>query len=540
MCGIVFAKDFWSERKDLVPHLVADFESAVFLGEFSWSGRISVSCRRALFCDKVLARGATFIGCANFEGASFSGECWFSDARFRARAEFSDAAFSNPNTAFFSRIQFHRGASFNNAAFSGGCYFAHSNFVSTGFFDKTTFDGADFSHVTFSSPYPAVFRRATFRGYTRFEDTRFGNEAEFSDTRFEGAAEFKDALFSGEVRFDGAKFDREASFAGATPFAKQVDFENATFSDDVNFSDRRFTAHTSFARANFGGVPEFYGADLHNDTTFAGARFRGDQNSHAMARPRRQWFQNRRMYDQRPLWKWRRKVMDERHFEEMMEAETHRTPRHLKRRRLRIYKYRYVLPFALRAPGMEKVRREHDLEIERYEVAYRRLRWLCKQIGSIEYEGMFHALELRAHAERTNTNPTARLASIIYQNLSDYGRSIGRPLAWLTAAWVLFATVYLVAFMPPYQNSGPGISAGLCRSIVVRPTGVEILVAAGREFLPSLFGTASAVNRPEWLRCAEGDRPFLFFFLSAIQIVTFILCIALFLIALRRRFQIHD
>ncbi len=172
-------------------------------------------------------------------------------------------------------------------------------------------------------------------------------------------------------------------------------------------------------------------------------------------------------------------------------------------------------------------------------MAYRRLRWLCKQIGSIEYEGMFHALELRAHAKRTNTNPTARVASIIYQILSDYGRSIGRPLAWHTGAWVLFATAYLLAFMPPYENSGPGVSADLCRSMVVRPTAVEILVAAAREFLPSLFGTSSAVNRPEWLRCAEGDRPFLFFFLSAIQIVTFILCIALFLIALRRRFQIH-
>jgi len=355
MCGIVFAEDFWSERKDLVPHLVADFESAVFLGEFSWSGHISVSCRRALFCDKVLARGATFIGCANFEGASFSGECWFSDASFRVSAEFSGAAFSNPNTAFFSHIQFHQGASFNDAAFSsGGCYFAHSNFVSTGFFDRTTFNGADFSHVTFSSPYPAVFRRATFRGYTRFEGTRFGDEAEFSDTRFEGTAEFKDAVFSGEVKFNGAKFEGEASFAGATPFAEQVDYENATFSDDVNFSDRKFTAHTSFARATFGGVPEFYGADLHADTTFAGARLRGDQNSHAMARPRRQWFQNSRMYDQRPLWKWRRKVRDERYFQEMMEAETHRTPRHLKRRRLRIYKYRHILPFALRAPGMER------------------------------------------------------------------------------------------------------------------------------------------------------------------------------------------
>lgn len=538
--GVVFAEDFWPLRKDFLSHIVADFGSAIFLGRFDWSARISASFQRTLFCDTLHVRGATFVGYSNFNEASFAGECWFSDANFWSSAWFEHADFSNPNTAFFSNIQFRRGASFNDAVFSGGCYFSYSNFVSTAFFDRVMFASADFSHATFASPYPAVFRRSRFSGYARFEDARFGGEAEFTHTIFEDIADFRDALFSAELKFSDARFAREASFAGGAPFTKEVDFENVTFSDDVTFSDRVFNTHTSFAQSTFRGVPEFYGAGLHPDTTFAGAHFRGDKKSHEIARPRREWFRNARTYDHRPRWRWQRRVRDERFHSEMIEAETSRTPRTLRKRRLKTYKYRLVLPFALRLPGMKRVRREHDLEVERCEIAYRRLRQLCREIGSIEYEGMFHALELRAHAERTNTSPTARIASIIYQWLSDCGRSIGTPLVWLAAAWAIFSITYLFAFMPPYRNAGAGVSAGVCSSMSARPSALEVLVAAGREFLPSLFGTANVANRPDWLRCAEGNGHFLFFLVSSVQIITFVLCIALFLIALRRRFQIHD
>jgi hypothetical protein len=172
-------------------------------------------------------------------------------------------------------------------------------------------------------------------------------------------------------------------------------------------------------------------------------------------------------------------------------------------------------------------------------MAYRQLRRLCAEIGSIEYEGMFHALELRAHRARTDANPTARLASWLYDVTSNYGRSMGRPFLVLLGAWVAFATGYLLFLMPPYSAGSTGLSENTCRAVDF-PARADIWVTTAREFLPSLFGTSSAVNRPDWLRCAEGSHPILFFVFSSLQIVMFIACISLFLIALRRRFQLRD
>ncbi len=167
------------------------------------------------------------------------------------------------------------------------------------------------------------------------------------------------------------------------------------------------------------------------------------------------------------------------------------------------------------------------------------MRRLSAEIGSIEYEGLFHALELKAHRARTDTHGLARLASWLYEVLSDYGRSMARPLVALLNAWLLAVILYAACFTPPYDAPGPGMSAEACR-MTGWPPGSEVWVSAAREFLPSLFGMSNAANRPEWLRCAEGAHPLLFFAVNSLQIVVFIACVSLFLIALRRRFQLRE
>lgn len=455
--------------------LVAEFHSAIFIGPSTFRGQILARFGRAIFAGDV-----------RFDGATFWGEAWFARATFSGTAEFGVATFSW-DAAFF------------DAAFCSDVNFGRTRFLG----------GADFVGVT-------VSRRAQFDGaaFVREADFRFATfsqDAEFKGAKFSAGVWFDGATFTRNAMFDGTAFSGKAGFAGTVPFAGLAQFDYTCFGGEVDFSGREFKGATDFSSAQFSGVPKFHGAKLHPDTTFQNAYFRDGKPGRPLARPQLAWFGN---------W-W-----DE-------------DTRHEIKQQLRAYWRWRRVPFGLRHPAAKKGRRAQDAAIEEYEIAYRQLRRLCAEIGSIEYEGLFHALELRAHRARTDTNPTARLASWLYDVLSDYGRSMGRPLIALLGAWTFFSTAYLLLLTPPYSVGGPDIAAEVCQGMAW-PSRTELWTASAREFLPSLFGMSSVSNRPEWLRCAEGNHQFLFFALSVSQVMTFIACVSLFLIALRRRFQLRD
>lgn len=397
-------------------------------------------------------------------------------------------------------------AVFGNATFSGAARFDGATFFGTAWFRGATFSGnARFEGATFSGD--AEFGDATFSGAAVFVGTTFSGSAWFMDAAFSGDAWFARATFSETARFAGATFSKDAWFAGTTPFARPVSFHSVRFQRSADFSGREFKGRTDFGNARFAGVPKFHGAKLHPDTSFLDTKLRDGRKSRRLPPLRRAWFgwQKRPKTDEE-LARWKEQL-----------------------RRWRISRWLQLRRFF---PDMEKADSARNSDAEKYEIAYRQLRRLCAEIGSIEYEGMFHALELRAHRARTDTQLMARAASWAYEKLSDYGRSMGRPLLLLLIAWGLFATLYLLILTPPY-------SAEACAG-VGWPSRLEILVAAAQEFLPSLFGAANISNQPEWLRCGEGAHPFLFFTLSVAQIVTFIALVSLFLIALRRRFRLRD
>jgi uncharacterized protein YjbI with pentapeptide repeats len=492
--GVVFPKEFALKGERLVAHL----ESAIFLGGPAFDRK------------RVLAWfvRATFFGDTSFSGATFAGHTSFNDATFSRHASFDRAAFSE-NVSFDS-AKFSGNASFSGATFAGHTSFNGATFSGAARFDGATFSGiAQFEGSTFSKD--AWFGGATFSGDARFGPgmlTRLDDDGihiTFRSMTFSGAARFDGATFSGVVTFR-ATFRKYCSFAGTTPFAKRASFSESSFRN-VGFSGREFREATDFSSAHFDGVPKFHGGKLHPDTSFLNATFRyGDP-------PRRAgWFHD---------WP--------------VGAEGQKEAK----RRLRAWLLWRHVPFGLRHPALKEVRRRHDADAEEYEIAYRQLRRLTAEIGSIEYEGLFHALELRAHRARTDTNPTARFASWLYDVLSDYGRSMGRPVIALFGAWAFFATAYLLLLTPPYSVGGPNIVAETCQNMAW-PSRAELWVASAREFLPSLFGMSSVSNRPEWLRCAEGNHPLTFFALSVSQVAAFIACVSLFLIALRRRFQLRD
>jgi hypothetical protein len=149
---------------------------------------------------------------------------------------------------------------------------------------------------------------------------------------------------------------------------------------------------------------------------------------------------------------------------------------------------------------------------------------------------MFHALELRCHAARTNARVLDRLGARLYGWFSDYGQSMARPIGWLAVCWFAVASIYFGVF------SEPGAIGQRACDVPKNWSRVgELIVAAGRQFLPSLFTPAAGVSSPpDWLKCVAKQHEVMFFFVSLGQTLFFIACVTLFLIALRRRFRLHD
>ena len=114
---------------------------------------------------------------------------------------------------------------------------------------------------------------AEFRGPARFARAIFRRDAGFAGAAF-GAADFAGAEFEGAARFAGAGFAGGLDCTGAR-FAGRADFSGAAFAAGADFTDCTFAAATRFDRSGFGtgAPPFFFGAHLHEDTSFDAVRW---------------------------------------------------------------------------------------------------------------------------------------------------------------------------------------------------------------------------------------------------------------------------
>ena len=187
------------------------------------------------FCDfeaPLCCRGFYFSGDADFESAAFSGNAYFARAAFSGDAYFGSAAFSGD-------------AYFGSAAFSGYAFFESAAFLGYAYFESAAFSGyADFGSAAFSGY--AYFGSAAFLGYADFESAAFSGNADFRSAAFSGDADFERAAFAGYADFARAAFSERADFTSAK-LSSSVDFEGVIFESEP---------------------PKFFGAELHEDTTW--------------------------------------------------------------------------------------------------------------------------------------------------------------------------------------------------------------------------------------------------------------------------------
>ncbi len=373
------------------PENKQDVKSIYFLGA-------EVSFRNYIFPDTAFFGESTFSGAAYFDIITFSGAAFFDGITISS-------------VAYFRTITFSRAAYFNGNTFSGDAYFDGNTFSGDASFRGSTFSrAANFRGNTFSGD--ASFEGITISGAAFFDGNTFSGIAYFDGSTFSGIAYFDGNTFSGDAYFDGNTFSGDASFRGST-FSGVASFRGSTFSGDASFRGSTFKKVTMFATSTFKSVANFYGIQsdvsfdlsdtiFHTVPNFLEARFKNDEPPN---------LDNVKVRSQ-PLW----------------------------------------------TCGYSK---DSDLVTQ-----FRKLKKMSIQAHYNEGELEFHAQELRSSRFKTWKFKLFKRdwhlpipliwkasfwLSLAYGALSDFGRSIVRPiLAWLILV-IIFSGIYL-SQTPPVEK----------------------------------------------------------------------------------------
>lgn len=250
----------------------ANFANFVFPGPAAFEG--------AHFLGKADFASVHFAFTARFGGTRFDGDAILKQVKFYHVADFEDAAFASPadfeRTEFlrdstgplvpaarFQKVQFGKRADFRGARFTG-----HAEFVRTQFGGNPRFDEAEFkADANFEGAVlegTVGLMKTRFCGATKFDGAQFRSEARFGEVEFQKSASFEETAFAAKASFRLAQFQNETSF------------EAAHFADDVRFGEARFASLVSFRRARVDGNADFEQAAFVGEAEFEGARFRGD------------------------------------------------------------------------------------------------------------------------------------------------------------------------------------------------------------------------------------------------------------------------
>jgi uncharacterized protein YjbI with pentapeptide repeats len=277
-----------------------------FAGAFSCKGakyRGEASFESAMVADKSSFASAHFVGRASFTNAQLGASTSFSKAHFQSDAEFIAAQLGDELQ--FSETSFDADVSFERATVGEACNFVQANIRGTmslsgsSFGTRTSYERANFGTLELDGAKfgdRVSFAKAFIRVLGKTTDLVFGTEASFDDTTFKGPISFAATLFGKDASFAGATFSGLADFSrarfkgdvsfrseGGVPFG-DVRFEGTYFGGTARFSGRAFKGTTSFRPSSrddirlptvFVEAPDFHNCQLHQDTDFRDAEFRG-------------------------------------------------------------------------------------------------------------------------------------------------------------------------------------------------------------------------------------------------------------------------
>jgi hypothetical protein len=360
-------------------------------------------------------------------------------------------------------------------------------------FQSATFTGpADFLRVTFTGN--AVFQDATFTGPADFLSTTFADAADFTSVAFTGVADFWRVTFTSPAKFQNVTFTGPANFLNAT-FTGDAVFRDATFTGSADFQNVIITGPAFFGSATFAGDAKFRSAAFQNAAFFVLAIFHREAHFTGLKVDR---------------------AVD------MTRADFARVPA-------------FNQADFKQAPDLDDVMfplpgfwRGHNANLIS---RYRAIRRIAIQGADYEREQMAFKGEIRSkRGTEHKWHDAALWFGVVYDGLSDFGRSMMRPLYVWAFSVAAFGAVY-------FLNAGATEWLGRCAGNDASRA-LKALALSAANGLP-LIGSSRWKEADAFYACvSQGHVPDWSPFIQIGQTVWSTLLIFLFLLAVRNQFKI--
>jgi hypothetical protein len=359
----------------------------------------------ARFMGDLYLDGALILGVFNWHDGNVEGNTSMSSCRIGYSLEMDRTKFNGFFKIDASRIR--RELSTLRTHWLGDVTFDDCHFHDDVVIDETEFSGE------------AWFERCVFHRGASFDRSKFKKYCSFSRSKFIISSSFGTARFEGEVRFDDTYFRRGASFHGSV-----------------------FEMFSAFYNTEFGGHADFYGARSEGGLTLTGARFKEAPNFAQTS------------FSEAPR-------LDDTKFLDLG-TQPYSIISFLSRARSRSATKSILARIRRLFQAYSRFRRT---DAAQHAGSWRSLKRLAIQGHDHEREQDFFACELMS-ARWINDMPWhARfIAGVIYQGLSDFGRSLVRPVLW----WLLSTSASFLSFMWTYMSGATShheksVSANLMR-----------------------------------------------------------------------------
>lgn len=402
--------------------------------------------------------------------------------------------YTDPNglpDVLFAQAHFRGEASFQGATFGGMAVFSSAVFTEMPIFDDTVFhDITAFNGASYSRG--ARFTRAEFRDRASFEGADWHDYAQFHAARFSQLVNFSDAMFHEGSQFQEAVFERKASFV------------RTVFGGDALFAKSRFDRDVFFNAATFGGPLLF------QDSAFNGSALFGSGSGGSFPRPALKgvFEAHNRIYgaDFRRTTFAKRADFSNRLFisrTDFRDAIFNVAPE--------FYGSELHQDTDFAGADFRDHKGNEQVDAAR---AYRTLKLAMEQARATREQAMFFRHEQRSLRLRSDTLRSLKAISWLYEIMSDYGESPIRPLVGVGLAFVAFFFLYFAI-----QTSGK-------------------LTLCWAEIEATLLFTARQVFMPFRIFISDPPSSLGLALLGALHSLLNISFIALFIIALRRKFRL--
>ncbi len=199
---------------------------------------------------------------------------------------------------------------------------------------------------------------------------------------------------------------------------------------------------------------------------------------------------------------------------------------------------------SLRERGRSENKASRDYLMGRYERAFRSLKLKAEALRASGVESMFHRLEMVAKRENSTTSNWENALSFAYDALSEYGESFVRPLMWWLIQTLVVGMCFWALRLPagaPSARQWAFVADALVLSFnnSVRP--FYSSSAAFDRMTATDFDATWPMNDYWWfVQQTLIEHPVIFRWMLVGQNLFGLLLIFLFLMAIRRRFQISS